>query len=146
MAFAPYIELALLKIFVKENYKMYNQNNRTAGTIGEEVAVQYLIKNNYRILERNFRYKRFGEIDIISRENDYVCFVEVKSRSSISFGYPREAVNFKKQENIKKLAQIYIGKHGLYNENIRFDVVEVYIDKKGNETDIKDVVIIKNAF
>ena len=112
-------------------------NKRAVGAIGEEIAEEYLKKNNYEILEKNFRYRRLGEIDIISRENNVICFVEVKSRSSIEYGYPREAVNRKKQDNIRKLAQIYLAQRNIYNADIRFDVVEVYIEKEGNNIQAK---------
>lgn len=121
-------------------------NKQAVGAIGEEIAEEYLKKNNYEILEKNFRYRRLGEIDIISRENNVICFVEVKSRSSIEYGYPREAVNRKKQDNIRKLAQIYLAQRNIYNADIRFDVVEVYIEKEGNNIQAKKVSLIKNAF
>jgi len=121
-------------------------NKKAAGTIGEDAAVEYLKENNFEILERNFRFKRLGEIDIISREMNYICFVEVKTRSSLEYGYPREAVNRKKQDNIKKLAQIYLAQRKIYNADIRFDVVEVYIEKGDNDLRIKKVSLIKNAF
>jgi len=121
-------------------------NKRAVGAIGEEIAEEYLKKNNYVILEKNFRYRRLGEIDIISREKNYVCFVEVKTRSSVEYGYPREAVNRKKQENIRKLAQIYLAQRNINNADIRFDVVEVYIEKGDNDIQVKKVSLIKNAF
>lgn len=121
-------------------------NKRATGTIGETAAVEYLKKNNFSILARNFRYRRLGEIDIISREMDYVCFVEVKARSSLEYGYPREAVNARKQENIRRIAQIYLSQNNINDSNVRFDVVEVYIEKKGDEIEVKEVSLIKNAF
>ncbi|WP_407921092.1 YraN family protein [Acetivibrio mesophilus] len=127
---------------------MYSKanNKRATGAIGETAAVEYLKENNYEILEKNFRYKRLGEIDIISREKDYICFVEVKARSSIDYGYPREAVNARKQENIRRLAQIYLCKNGMNDFKVRFDVVEVYIDKKGDNIEVNKISLIKNAF
>ena len=121
-------------------------NKKAAGTIGEDAAVEYLKENNFEILERNFRFKRLGEIDIISREKDYICFVEVKARSSLGYGYPREAVNARKQENIRRLAQIYLCKNGINDLKVRFDVVEVYMEKKGENIEIKEISLIKNAF
>lgn len=126
--------------------KMEKENKRVTGSLGEEAAVQYLIKNKYKILERNFRYKKMGEIDIISRENNYLCFIEVKTRSSASYGLPREAVNYRKQEGIRKLAQVYLNRCGMHDENIRFDVIEVYIEKKACGIEVKNIELIKNAF
>ena len=121
-------------------------NNREIGTIGEEIAAEFLEKNNYKIIEKNFRYKRLGEIDIISWENDSICFVEVKTRSTLKYGLPRESVNFRKRENIKKLAQIYINRHNMHDEIIRFDVVEIYIEKNQDNINLKEIKLIKNAF
>lgn len=121
-------------------------NKKTIGTKGEQIAAQFLKERNYSILAMNFRYKRLGEIDIIARENNYICFIEVKTRSNLDYGFPRESVDFKKQENIKKLAHIYISKNSLYNENIRFDVVEVYIKKERDTIAIENINLIKNAF
>ena len=121
-------------------------NKRTEGTTGEKIAQEYMIENNYSIVTTNFRFKRLGEIDIIAREGDYICFIEVKLRSTLDFGLPREAVNFRKQENIRKLAGIFIGQNKLYNANIRFDVVEVYVTKEKGLMNIRNINLIKNAF
>ena len=121
-------------------------NKRTAGTAGEKIAAEYLKANNYLILVMNFRYKRLGEIDIIARENDYLCFIEVKTRSTIEFGLPRESVNYRKQENIKKLASIFMCKNNLYNSNVRFDVVEVYVNKEKDIMTVENITLLKNAF
>ena len=94
----------------------------------------------------SFRYKRLGEIDIISRESDNICFIEVKTRSTLKYGLPRESVNFRKRENIKKLAQIYINRHNMHDEIIRFDVVEIYIEKNQDNINLKEIKLIKNAF
>jgi putative endonuclease len=121
-------------------------NKRTAGTVGEKMAEEYLIENNYAIITKNFRYKRLGEIDIIARDNGFVCFIEVKTRSTLEYGLPIEAVSFRKQENIRKLASIFICKNNLHNANIRFDVVEVYVRKEKDFMNVEKINLIKNAF
>ena len=65
-------------------------NKRVVGDIKENIAADYLKKNNYTILEKNFRC-RIGEIDIIAKDEKYLVFVEVKYRNSQTFGYPTEA-------------------------------------------------------
>lgn len=134
-------------------------SKRELGLIGENYAVNYLRELNFIILERNFRFSRFGEIDIIASENEYICFIEVKTRTSNLFGMPAESVNINKQKKIKMLAQIYLKGKELFNKNVRFDVVEVFIehvcssrlyssveDNKGNNIVIKQVNLIRNAF
>ena len=121
-------------------------NKKILGTEGEKIAAEFLKKHKYSILTMNFRYKRLGEIDIIARENNYICFVEVKTRSNLDYGFPRESVDYRKQENIKKLAHIFISKNKFYDEYIRFDVVEVYIKKEKDDFIIEKINLIKNAF
>lgn len=112
------------------------------GKIGEKLACDFLIKNGYIILERNFR-TRHGEIDIIAKDSDFMAFVEVKTRRSIKFGYPREAVDYYKQTKIKNIALVYLSRKKFKNLNLRFDVVDVILD---NEDKTKSITIIKNAF
>ena len=83
-------------------------NKRGFGNVGEQIAAEYLVKNGFKILDRNFRYGRFGEIDIIAVENEYICFIEVKTRTSSLFGTPIEAVGYEKRKKIKALAWTYI--------------------------------------
>ena len=123
---------------------MMKFNKRTIGNIGEEMAVKYLIKNKYRILERNFRCK-LGEIDIIAKDGVYIVFVEVKMRKNSDFGMPAEAVNFYKQRKIIQVAQYYLMSKGI-EYNIRFDIVEILANIEENKTQIKNIRIIKNAF
>lgn len=114
------------------------KNNRNIGNINELLAVKYLELNGYKILERNYFIKNIGEIDIIANDSQYLVFIEVKYRSSLINGFPREAVNLKKQQKISKTASYYIFKHQIYeNTPIRFDVVEIYKD---------NINLIKNAF
>jgi len=96
-----------------------------SGKEGEKLAVDYLVSNGYEILEKNFRTP-FGEIDIIARDKDFIVIIEVKRRMSDRFGEPQLAVNFNKQEKLKKLALYYI--HKLKKEYpIRFDVIAIKI-------------------
>lgn len=107
-------------------------NNIEKGRIGESIAQSYLISKGGSILEKNYKTK-IGEIDIIARLNGELVFIEVKSRSNINFGFPAEAVNYKKREKIINVAKYYLMKNCLHNISIRFDVIEVYLkDKKIN--------------
>lgn len=143
------------------------------GFLGEDYAANYLENHNFNILERNFRFGKFGEIDIIALENEYICFIEVKTRTSILFGMPSESVNTNKQKKIKSLAQIYLKRKRLLNTNIRFDIIEVFLEYGknnkytnrdsythfntnntgrnmnkdiGNYVQVKEINLIRNAF
>ena len=100
------------------------------GKNGEKAALEYLEKQGYTILEKNFSCRQ-GEIDIIALDEDYIVFFEIKSRTSTEYGLPSEAVTEKKIKHILKAASYYLYKHHLENANIRIDVIEVYV-RKGN--------------
>lgn len=117
-------------------------NNRELGKFGEDIADSYISSNGYTILQRNFRTK-LGEIDIIAHDGNYIVFIEVKTRKSINYGYPREAVDYNKQIKIRDIASLYLVKNKKYNSHVRFDVVEVMLDRNN---DVKSVVLLKNAF
>jgi len=78
------------------------------GKKGEDLAVEFLKKQGFRIIERNWRYSRMGEIDIIALDDDALVFVEVKARTSVNFGHPIEAVSPAKFATMQQLAEIYI--------------------------------------
>jgi putative endonuclease len=122
---------------------MENTNKRTTGTLGEQAAGAYLKKSGCEILFKNYRVGRMGEIDIIVRDGDTVCFVEVKARSSDAFGRPCEAVDWRKQQRIRKVASVYLGHNNLWDEKIRFDVVEILYSKGFV---VSSINVIKGAF
>jgi putative endonuclease len=97
------------------------------GQRGEELAVKFLRKKGYRIISRNFKTP-LGEIDIIARHNETIVFIEVKTRESIAFGRPFEAVNSTKKQKIANVAMLYLKK---FKEHppCRFDVVSIYYDR-----------------
>lgn len=99
-------------------------NTRAIGKHGEDVAVEYLQKHDYKILERNFNC-HYGEIDIIAQQGVYYVFLEVKSRNTVEFGTPREAVNYYKQQRIIGAAKHWLFKKRKTGVPVRFDVVEV---------------------
>ncbi|MCI5839901.1 MAG: YraN family protein [Peptoniphilaceae bacterium] len=110
---------------------------RIFGDKGEEKAVKYLIENKYIILDRNYSSK-YGEIDIICKKDNIICFVEVKTRKSLKYGYASESVNYKKQIRILNTAKIYCTEKNLYDNFFRFDVCEIYSNGEIN--------YIENAF
>ncbi|HTY60610.1 MAG TPA: YraN family protein [Bacteroidota bacterium] len=101
------------------------RNLRREGTVGEEMAARYLAGRGYRIIERNFRFRRLGEIDIIARDGTDLVFCEVKSRTNDAYGLPEEAVTPAKQETIRRVASAYCALRGIGGRPCRFDVVTV---------------------
>lgn len=104
------------------------QNNCIIGREGEDIAVDYLTKKNFRIIERNYRC-RMGEVDIIGIFFRELVFIEVKTRSNISFGYPYEAVDSRKILKIRRVAQNFISERKLYNMDVRFDIISIILNK-----------------
>lgn len=113
-------------------------NNKEKGDLGEIIALKYLIKSGAEILERNYRIKT-GEIDIIAKVDNELVFIEVKSRSNTRYGYPAEAVNYKKINKISNVARYYMLMNHFNDVPIRFDVIEIYF----NENKINHII---NAF
>ncbi len=106
---------------------MSKRENKMSGNRGERAAEQYLRKNGYRILARNFTTDT-GELDLVATDDAYLVFVEVKSRMSDDFGAPSEAVDFTKQRKLSMVASQYIEKNMLFGAPARFDVIEVRLD------------------
>ena len=100
-------------------------DNITKGKIGESIAKRYLINKGYKILETNYK-NRIGEIDIIATYSECLIFVEVKTRTSTSYGYAFEAVSYHKQKKIINVSMAYVKYKGLLNKQLRYDIIEVY--------------------
>jgi putative endonuclease len=120
-----------------------NMNNRVLGKIGEAAAMEYIMSRGMKPLARNYRVSRLGEIDIIAKDGDTLCFIEVKARRGDRYGTPAEAVSYAKRNTITKVAQVYAVRNGVYDMPLRFDVIEVYM---GPDCSIKSVEHIKDAF
>ena len=116
------------------------QGLKELGRRGEELAVHYLKKNGYRLIERNYICK-MGEMDIIAKEKDTLVFIEVKARTSTAFGPPQLAVNPAKQRQLSKVALHFLKEKKIEDVKARFDVVAILLGKKGDE-----IELIKDAF
>ncbi len=106
-------------------------NNISFGKRGEKLAADYLISKGYKILEKNWRFKK-AEIDIIAKDNEGILiFVEVKTRSYTFYGEPEAFVDEKKKNLLLDAASQYMNKVG-YEWAIRFDIIGIVIDKSEN--------------
>lgn len=107
---------------VQTNYPL-SQNKRQTGAAYELKAEEYLLGNGYKILERNFR-NRSGEIDLVAKKDGVIRFVEVKYRTTSDYGNPLEAVNARKQNQIRTVAMYYLMKNKLSEWTpCQFDVI-----------------------
>lgn len=116
------------------------KNNKLKGNYGESLVYNYLEKNDYQVLCKNFTCK-FGEIDIIFLDKKDLVFGEIKSRTSTIFGNPSEAVNYYKIKHIINTSKFYLKLNEINGLSVRYDVIEVYLNNN------KHIINhIKNAF
>ena len=109
------------------------------GKKGEQLAVDFLLKNNYKIIERNYRFDR-AEVDIIAKKDAILAIVEVKTRSTKDFGNPQDFVKPKQIKNLVKAVDEYINENDLDLE-VRFDIIAIVKEKNGY-----DIEHLENAF
>ena len=103
-------------------------STKKIGEFGEKLAIKYLKKQGYKIICTNYKIK-YGEIDIIAKDDVFIVFIEVKYRSKNLYGLPSEAVDKRKQQKIRAVASQYLLNCDDDNLLVRFDVVEI-IDKE----------------
>lgn len=109
------------------------------GKKGEQLASNFLLKNNYKILEKNYRYLK-AEVDIIAQKNEVLVAVEVKTRTSAYFGNPQDFISRKKIKLLTSAMDFYVTNNDL-NVEVRFDIIAIITNKK--ETKIEH---LKDAF
>ncbi len=115
-------------------------NNILLGALGEQSASRYLRTEGYKIIAAN--YKTYvGELDIVAEKDDIFCFVEVKTRQKGTMLPPSEAVDYRKQENIKGSAAAFLNSYNIKKE-VRYDIVEVIVDGRK----VISINHIKNGF
>jgi putative endonuclease len=108
---------------------MEQKSEKDWGALGEEAAAEHLKGKGYKILERNFRYGREGELDIVAEKGGTLVFVEVKMRRSDRFASPEDSVTFGKRKQIARMARAYISSKNRMDTCCRFDVVSVGWEK-----------------
>lgn len=101
--------------------------------MGEDLAAKILVKKGYEILERNFRYGK-GEIDIIAKDprDGYTVFVEVKARQNLLYGEPEYAITKNKQNQVKRIAELYLFDKEIKELDCRFDVFAILFEDLDN--------------
>ena len=114
--------------FININMKTKQQ---IVGQMGEDLAVKFLKKKGYKIIERNFRADRFGEIDIIVKDKDELVFVEVKTKTDEQFGSPEEEFTYQKKKKMYRAILNFLFKKYLTNQDWRADLIAIdIVDEK----------------
>lgn len=116
-------------------------DSREIGALGEKIAAEYLTGLGYVIRERNFRLRE-GEIDIIAEKDDFLVFIEVRTRTSSSYGTPEESVTAQKKERLLALAEAYMEGRDDLPPSWRVDVVALELGPKG---EVSRLELIENA-
>ncbi len=112
------------------------------GKSGENLAVDFLEKKGFEILFRNYK-TRYGELDIICRDGEFIVFIEVRTKKHAIFGHPFDTVNWKKQGKIIRMAQMFLCMENIPGSTpCRFDVIGIISDNK----EFPAISHIENAF
>jgi len=135
----------------QDNENEPQNSSATVGAEGELLAAEFLIKNGFRLVLSNFKVPVgrnirgavvTGEVDLIAYDEDKLCFIEVKTRSSDEFAAPRAAVDRRKQRQILRTARVYRKIFHLANAKVRFDVVGIVLNEKARPK----IELFKNYF
>ena len=129
--------MKILRYTLNDNTNMANHND--LGQKGEELAVDFLLKQGYEILSRNYIFQK-AEVDIIAQKEDILAIVEVKTRSTNVFGNPQDFLKPKQIQRIVKAVDHFVTSHQLDVE-VRFDIIAIV--KNGNQFDIEH---LENAY
>ena len=122
---------------------MSGQTSRLLGRWGEMLAADYLRKKGFQLLGAGWRC-RFGELDLIAADREYLCFVEVKLRKPSAYGSAGAFVAWRKPDKLRLAAQLYLLEHPTQLQP-RFDVVEIYAPR-GMKTEQPEIRYLENAF
>ena len=114
--------------------------NKVIGKYGENIAKDFLTKKGYEILEMNYRYSRFAEIDIIAAKSNILHFIEVKTRTQEFFGSPLEAITPAKLKQIFSCAISYLSKNNKKYKGYKIDAIGIVLNGK----DVKKIDFIKD--
>ncbi len=110
------------------------REKKDLGDKGEKIAEEYLREKSYKILDKNFRYSKLGELDLVAQKGNAVIFFEVKTRNKtgLSEFLPEDNITHDKQKKLIKLAQIYLAKCRLNDVSWQIDILAIEIYRDGS--------------
>jgi len=112
------------------------ENPKIIGNFGEKIGLEYLRKKGYKILERNFK-KKWGEIDIVGEKNGNLIFFEIKTIKSKDGFSPEDEIDFKKKNQLRKMAQIYLAEKRISKDApYQIDILSIVLDPASKATEI----------
>ncbi|MFC1807605.1 YraN family protein [Candidatus Omnitrophota bacterium] len=114
-------------------------HTKKIGKIAEDIAVRFLKKKDFRIIERNFTCK-LGEIDIVATDENFFVFIEVRSAQGYRFHNPLESITRRKTDKLTQLATVWLDTHNIADANARFDILAVVFIENSKMVDITHIV------
>ena len=110
------------------------REKKDLGDLGEKIAREYLEKKGYKILDKNFRYSNFGELDVVAQRSNDIIFIEVKTRNKTGPGgfWPEDNITYDKQKKLIKLSQIWLSKFKLLEKSWQIDILAIEIYRDGS--------------
>jgi len=106
------------------------------GDIGEKIAEDYLIEKGYQVLDRQFS-TRFGELDLVALDSGCVVFVEVKTRTSMTFGNPEESITPAKLERLETAGLLWMQAHPAMPDDWRIDGIAIFLNAQGQVIELR---------
>ena len=122
---------------------MATYSKTEVGRLGEEIALDFLIKKGYRFIEKNWRFKDFGEIDIVFVKGDKLIFAEVKTQIGSSYKEPEEAVDERKIRALSRTGWVYSETHPELPPSVRIDVVGIILNE---DLSLSKINLFENVF
>ncbi|NQU83925.1 MAG: YraN family protein [Parcubacteria group bacterium] len=112
-------------------------STKDIGNLGEKIAEKYLKSKGFEILTGQFYAGKLGEIDIVAEKDKCIHFVEVKTRTNRVFGLPEDAINYHKQQKIKKAVSYFLQKYKIAHDNFQVDCVAIELDYKTKKAKVR---------
>ena len=121
----------------------YEKYKIELGRRGEAIALEYLKKLGYKLITKNYNCPRYGEIDLIMQDENYLVFIEVRTKSNTLYGTPLETINYEKRRQIEKMARQYLSREKVNPDTFcRFDLIGIVLEKNQDP----EIEYIKDAF
>lgn len=121
--------MGLFKKKIEKKTSESKRKNKAVGDSGEDIAADYLVANGYTVLSRNYK-TNVGELDIVATDGAGLVVVEVKTRLSLDYGTPAEAVGVEKIKTINAVTSQYMKQYLFQDLPVRFDIMEVYLNER----------------
>jgi putative endonuclease len=116
-----------------------DKQKKLLGKKGEDIALSYLTEKGYELVARNYRFSRYGELDLVMRDGKYLVFIEVRTKKNKLYGSPLETIDYDKRRQIEKMAQLFLVKEKLSQDTFcRFDAIGIILSNN-NEPEIEHI-------